>query len=99
MGFLGGTGGNVNRNRHTVNMAMGVLKKYQGIGIGRQLLQAFVNWASTNQFHRIELTVMEANTKAKSLYQSMGFEIEGIKRNSLKVNGNYVSEHYLAKLI
>ena len=27
VGFLGGTGGNVNRNRHSISIAMGVLKE------------------------------------------------------------------------
>ncbi len=99
VGFLGGTGGKINRNKHSIHIAMGVLENHQGKGIGSQLLQVFINWAVSNQYHRIELTVMEANYKAKFLYESMGFEIEGLKRNSLKVNGNYTNEHYMAKFI
>ncbi len=83
VGFLGGTGGEANRNRHTIHIAMGVVEKYQNKGVGRLLLQTFIEWAASNQFHRIELTVMEANFKAKALYESVGFEIEGLKRNSL----------------
>ncbi|OOZ38068.1 GNAT family N-acetyltransferase [Solemya elarraichensis gill symbiont] len=99
VGFLGGNGGKTKRNRHTVQIAMAVLEKAQGNGIGRQLLQVFINWASKNHYHRIELTVVETNNKAVSLYQSMGFEPEGIKHNSLKVNGRYINEHYMAKFI
>jgi len=36
---------------------------------------------------------------ATSLYESMGFEFEGLKRNSMRVNGNYIDEHCMAKLI
>ncbi len=99
VGFLGGTGGEVKRNRHSIYTAMGVLKAHQGKGVGRRLLRTFINWASENRYHRIELTVMESNSKALSLYQGMGFEIEGIKHHSLKVNGKYIDEHYMAKLI
>lgn len=42
---------------------------------------------------------METNAKALFLYQSMGFETEGLKRNSLKVSGNYLNEDFMAKLI
>ena len=29
----------------------------------------------------------------------MGFEIEGLKRRSLKVKGTYVNEYYMAKIL
>jgi hypothetical protein len=29
----------------------------------------------------------------------MGFEIEGVKRRSLKVKGAYVNEYYMAKIL
>jgi len=99
LGFLGGTGGKTNRNRHTIHIAMGVLEAHQCKGIGHRLLQNFVDWAVSNQFHRIELTVVEANTRAKALYEKMGFQTEGIKHNSLKVNGAFINEYYMAKLI
>ena len=47
VGFLGGTGGKTNRNRHTIHIAMGVLEAHQRKGIGRQLLQEFVDWAGS----------------------------------------------------
>jgi RimJ/RimL family protein N-acetyltransferase len=99
VGFLGGTGGNFKRNRHSIHLAMGVLERYQGKGIGRQLLQRFLDWASINQYHRIELSVMEGNNRAISLYQSMGFDIEGSKHDSLKVRGEYVNEYSMARIL
>lgn len=99
VGFLGGTGGKVNRTRHSIHMAMGILASHQGRGIGTQLLTAFIEWASSSHFHRIELTVMECNIKAKALYEKFGFQAEGLKLDSLKVNGRYINEYYMAKLI
>ena len=99
VGFLGGSGGTANKNKHSIHIAMGILAPFWGKGIGGQLLQTFIAWATENQFHRIELTVIENNTKARSLYKNTGFETEGIKRDSLKINGHYVNEHYMAKLI
>jgi len=99
VGFLGGHGGTANKNNHSIHIAMGILTSVWGKGIGSQLLQTFIDWATENQFHRIELTVMEYNTRALTLYKKTGFETEGIKRDSLKVNGRYVNEYYMAKLI
>ena len=99
VGFLGGTSGSANRERYTIHIAMGVLTSYWSKSIGTQLLQTMFSWSTANHFHRIELTVMEANKRAKSLYEKSGFDVEGVRKNSLKVNGNFISEFYMAKLI
>lgn len=98
-GFLGGCGGAANKDSHSIHIAMGILTSFWGKNIGSQLLQTFIVWATENQFHRIELTVMEHNTRAQSLYKKAGFETEGIKRDSLKINDHYVNEYYMAKLV
>ena len=42
---------------------------------------------------------MTHNESAKRLYLSRGFEIEGTKRNSLRIDGEYVDEFYMSKLL
>ncbi|MCE1255080.1 MAG: GNAT family N-acetyltransferase [Anaerolineae bacterium] len=87
------------RNRHTAYIVCGIRQAYQGQGIGTRLFAAAETWAKANGIHRLELTVMCHNERAIALYQKMGFEREGIKRHSLKVNNKYVDEFYMAKLI
>ncbi|WP_252179494.1 GNAT family N-acetyltransferase [Endozoicomonas sp. 4G] len=98
-GFTVGIGNELSRNKHTVYCVIGVLQKFTGKGFGKTLLKSLELWAKENGIHRIELTVMEHNTRAISLYKSFGFEVEGVKRKSLKVNGDYVNELYMSKLI
>ncbi|USE34693.1 GNAT family N-acetyltransferase [Endozoicomonas sp. SCSIO W0465] len=45
------------------------------------------------------LTVMEHNTAGIKLYEKSGFAKEGIKKDSLLVNGDFVTEFLMAKLI
>jgi RimJ/RimL family protein N-acetyltransferase len=78
---------------------IGILEQFTGKGIGTQLFQMLEAWARSNDIHRLELTVMTHNERAIALYKKMGFEIEGIKKHSLFVNGEYVDEYYMAKLI
>ncbi len=99
VGFLGGRRSTANRNKHSIHITMGILASLWGKGIGRQLLHTFTDWAKENQLHRIELTVIEHNSKALSLYKKAGFEIEGIKQDALKIDGYYVNEYHMAKLI
>ena len=56
-------------------------------------------YASVHGLHRLELTVMETNTRARSLYESMGYVVEGIKRDSLFVDDKFVDEIMMAKLL
>ena len=49
--------------------------------------------------YRFELSVMTQNTTAVALYRKFGFEVEGTARDTLFVDGRYVDEYMMAKLI
>lgn len=99
VGFVVGIGGSVNRNRHSLYCVIGIRAPFTGKGIGKSLMNSLLAWATRNSFTRIELTVMEHNENAIGLYKSCGFEIEGTKRNSLLVDGEYLNELYMSKLL
>jgi RimJ/RimL family protein N-acetyltransferase len=99
VGYLVARGGRARRNKHTVYIVIGVLASYRGKGIGTMLFAELECWARTKGVHRLELTVVVNNQRAVSLYRKMGFEQEGIKRHSLLINGKYVDEYYMAKLL
>lgn len=100
VGVLGASGGIYRRNRHSVHIFIGVLQAFAGRGLGTRLFEALESWArSRPEIHRLELTVMTHNTRAIGLYQKMGFTIEGTRRHSLLVDGEYVDEYCMAKLI
>lgn len=98
-GYLGAMGGDFHRNHHSVHIFVGILERFTGQGLGRQLLEEAERWARRQGLRRLELTVMRHNARALALYQKMGFEIEGTKRDSLQVDGVYVDEIYMAKLL
>lgn len=56
------------------------------------------NWAEEKKITRLELTVICENEIAKHLYEKSGFEIEGVKRKSVLVDGIYLDEFYMAKI-
>ncbi|CAM2785757.1 GNAT family N-acetyltransferase [Vibrio rarus] len=98
-GFAAGIGDTANRNRHSMYCVMGTKQSASGRGYGKQLLEHLEAWALTHDFTRLELTVMCHNERAFNLYSKHGFEVEGTKRNSLKVDGQYVDEFYMSKLL
>lgn len=99
VGYMVVIGGFANRNKHSAYLVIGVLKEFSGQGIGTKLFKKLQEWVSQHKIHRLELTAMKHNERAISLYTKMGFEIEGIKRQSLLVNGEYIDEYYMAKLV
>ncbi|MEW5815741.1 MAG: GNAT family N-acetyltransferase [Spirochaetota bacterium] len=99
VGYLLAEGREINRIRHRVHISMAVLQAYIRRGIGTKLLAALEDWAYQNHIHRLELTVMENNPAGQELYKKMGYQVEGIKKDSLLINGRYIDDIYMAKLI
>ena len=99
IGFISGEGGIVNRKKHALNIVIGVMQNSWGKGIGAALMTQLENWATVRKFHRLELVVMENNHKARTLYIKQGFIEEGIKRDSMMIQGKYINGIYMSKLI
>lgn len=99
VGYVAALGGHWERNRHTATLIIGILQGYTGIGLGTRLMNAVEAWARQKGLHRLELTVMTHNEVALSLYDKMGYGIEGTKRDSLCIDGEFVDEYYMAKLL
>ena len=99
VGYLEATGGTFKRNRHSAYLVIGILQAFAGQGIGTQLFQRMEEWARQKHIHRLELTVMAHNTAGIALYKKQGFAIEGARRHSLLINGQFVDEFSMAKLL
>lgn len=99
VGYLMVIGGSARKNRHSVYLVCGIIKDYRGQGVGTRLFTKLNEWVIINKISRIELTVASSNQAGLALYKKMGFEIEGTKRNSLLIDGEYVDEFYMSRLI
>lgn len=63
----------------------------QGRGLGTFAVNSMLNHAFNNMnLQRVELTVLEDNTRAKHLYEKCGFVYEGKKRKAKYKNGQFV---------
>jgi GNAT superfamily N-acetyltransferase len=62
----------------------------RGLGVGFHASSQIIEHGFQHLgLHRIWLTVLESNLRALSLYQKLGFQIEGRMRDSLFKNGDY----------
>jgi RimJ/RimL family protein N-acetyltransferase len=99
VGYVFGNIFTANRKKHCMNLAIAILQEYTGKGYGTKLMNTIEEYAINNGITRLELEVSEKNKIAISLYQKIGFEVEGVKRNAFLVNGNFEDEILMAKII
>jgi RimJ/RimL family protein N-acetyltransferase len=99
IGVIFGFRGILERNRHSLNLAIGVRQAWVGQGVGFALMKALEAWARSKLLHRIDLTVDVENQPALALYEKCGFEREGLKRHSVKIDEKLSDELIMSKLI
>lgn len=98
IGFLSAQRGVPNRIKHTAYIVMGIREKFRGKGLGNKLFSELDIWSKKNNIKRLELSVISSNLVAKHLYEKNGFYVEGIKKNAMVIDGEYVDEFFMAKL-
>jgi ribosomal protein S18 acetylase RimI-like enzyme len=84
--------------RHSAVLGIGVLSAYRGMGVGKSLLQTTLAAARKRGLTRIELFVRADNVRARRLYESAGFGIEGVLRKHMLVGGTYHDSYSMALL-
>ena len=78
LGSLTLLGGTTRRTRHIAKLGMGVRRTVWRRGIGRRLVTESLRWAQRNALvERVALQVYASNAAAMSLYEDMGFEVDG----------------------
>lgn len=87
------------RRRHVGVIGICVHDEWQGKGVGIALMRAILdladNWLN---LIRLELEVYADNEAAISLYERMGFEVEGTLRQHAFRDGQYVDSKVMARL-
>ncbi len=87
------------RARRTGHVVSGVRSGQRGQGLGGALIRMAVEEAQARGMRRLELTVMEQNRRALALYLNCGFQVEGLRRAALDVQGHRVNEYYMGLLL
>jgi RimJ/RimL family protein N-acetyltransferase len=87
------------RLKHSGEMSISLIPTFCNKGIGSKLLEFFFDWIINTQISRVYLEVVENNTIAIKLYKKFGFEVEGILRNAVMIDGKYHNNLIMGKLI
>lgn len=84
---------------HSGSLGVGVLASFRGHGIGEALMRAAIEKARARGLTRIELTVRERNKPAIALYEKLGFQVEGLHRNAVRIDNEYENHISMALLL
>ncbi len=89
------------KTRHRATVAIALLKEYWNQGIGTRLFQELIRIAEENEnILQMELEFVEGNTRARALYEKMGFRIAGITPNAIRLkDGTLLNEYYMIREI
>jgi diamine N-acetyltransferase len=74
-------------------------RSFWGRGIGSEATSRMLEHAFRDlNLHRVHLTVLASNERARRLYRGRGFREEGVHREALFKNGTYVDVVSMARL-
>ena len=59
--------------KHRAEFGISILKEYWGLGLGRALAEACIECAKEAGYSQLELNAVAENTRALSLYRTLGF--------------------------
>ncbi|MEZ5818987.1 MAG: GNAT family protein [Hyphomicrobiaceae bacterium] len=83
---------------HVGVLGMGLAPRWRGQGLGARLLGAALEAGWSYGLERIELGVFSHNERAAALYRKLGFELEGVKRRHVLIDGVFHDEIVMAIL-
>lgn len=86
-------------NKHVAELAIGVDSRFRGIGAGRILMNAAYDWAKQNGKRKLSLRVLSTNTSAIAFYEKCGFQVQGRLVQEFYLNGRYVDDIFMYKMI
>lgn len=89
----------IEKVKHIGYITTGLMEDYQQQGFATKMFDEMMKWAKSQGLRRLELTVLTHNNPAIGLYEKIGFMIEGIKRESIYMDGLYHDELYMAKML
>jgi RimJ/RimL family protein N-acetyltransferase len=87
------------RIKHSISPMVAVREAYAGQGIATRLFAAMEEWARERGIYRIHLQVQCDNHRAVALYHRLGYRVEGLHRCAVRVDGRWVDDYTMAKLL
>ena len=100
VGLLNVNSSQKNRLKHRGEFGISVLKAHWGQGIASKLIQHMIHWAKYEaRLKKLDLKVDENNEIAINLYKKFGFEMEGLVKRDMLINGRFTNSLIMGLMI
>ncbi len=99
VGYLNTIFAKFRKLRGNAYITMAVRDSHRGLGIGTRLLKAAEDFARSRNARRIELEVFGKNKGAIKLYERLGYEHEGLKKNAVQASDGPDDILFMAKTL
>jgi RimJ/RimL family protein N-acetyltransferase len=86
-------------SEHVADLGLMVVKEHRRRGVGRALMEAAEAWARETGVRKLELHVFPYNVAAITLYESLGYQREGLRRDHYRRGGKLLDAILMAKRI
>lgn len=82
--------------RHRANVGIALLREFWNQGIGTRMFQEMIRLAESREgVLQMELDYIEGNSRARHLYEKMGFRIAGVHPNAIRLRDGTLLNEYL----
>ncbi len=87
------------KTKHRAQVAIALLKEYWNLGIGTRMFEELIRIAESNpDIIQMELDFVEGNSRARALYEKMGFRITGVKPDAIRLkDGTLLNEYSMVR--
>lgn len=87
-------------NAHVLQIqGLAVDPAVHGRGVGRALVEGTLAEARRRGARKLSLRVLASNRNAERLYAACGFEVEGVLREEFLIDGRYVDDRLMARML
>lgn len=84
------------KTRHRASVAIALLREFWNLGIGTRMFQELIRLAEERkEVLQMELEFVEGNSRARHLYEKMGFRITGVRPNAIRLKDGTLLNEYM----
>ncbi|MEA5037283.1 hypothetical protein SDC9_25409 [bioreactor metagenome] len=87
------------RLSHSAVFFLYIEPAFWGMSIGTKAIRFLEEEVRKRGFIRMECMVADTNPRAVSLYERLGYELEGIKKMAFYLDGKYIDLKFMGKII
>jgi len=82
---------------HTAELTVGVLEQYRRQGVGSELLERGVEWATERGIEKIYNSIPATNGVAIEFLAAHDWETEAVREDHYRIDGEYIDEVMMAR--